>query len=205
MDFQCYLGEFERILNTPAPPSPYDSPDYLGYTKLNWARLNRWLIKGKLTEQLMVVVKRISQPQQWIVITEPWCGDAAHTVPFIHLAAQLNPLIMVDYELRDAPPFRINDYLSNGSKSIPKLIIRDSTGKDLATWGPRPLGCQILFDRLKATGTDYEAQKTALQKWYNEDKGESLQMELGVILARIGGATSLTRSHVAVHPGILQR
>src|SRR5690606_37230624 len=103
----------------------------------------------------------------WFVITEPWCGDAAHSVPFIQLAAQLNPLITVEYELRDSEPFRINDYLTGGSKSIPKLIIRDDQGNDLATWGPRPVECQKLFDQLKIDQADFETQKTSLQHWYN--------------------------------------
>ncbi len=185
MNFESYLSEFEHILNASSPVAPYDNPDYLNYTKLNWSRMNRWLKKGELTEQLVDVIKGIVQPQRWMIITEPWCGDAAHLVPFLHLAAQLNPLIAVEYELRDSAPFRINDYLTNGSKSIPKLIIRNEEGKDLAVWGPRPVECQKLFDRLKADNADFETQKTALQQWYNEDKGKSLQAELAAILNRV--------------------
>src|SRR3546814_13916104 len=78
-----------------------------------------------LFRSLKNVVQRIQAPQRWTVITEPWCGDAAHSVPFIELASRKNPAITVSYELRDSEPFRINDYLTNGSKSIPKLIIRE--------------------------------------------------------------------------------
>ncbi|MFB2119362.1 thioredoxin family protein [Parapedobacter sp. 2B3] len=182
MDFQAYLDVFGRILNSTVPEAPYDNAAYLDYTKLNWSRMNRWLKKGELSGQLIEAAKNISQPQQWIVITEPWCGDAAHSVPFIQLAVELNPLISVDYELRDSEPFRINDYLTGGSKSIPKLIICDGQGADLATWGPRPVECQTLFDRLKAENADFETQKTALQHWYNADKGQSVQAELAAIL-----------------------
>lgn len=182
MDFQAYLGTFGQILKSAVPPAPYDKPAYLEYTRLNWSRMNRWLKKGVLSGHFSEVVKAISQPQQWIVITEPWCGDAAHSVPFIQLAARLNPLIAVEYELRDSEPFRIREYLTNGSKSIPKLIIRNGQGADLATWGPRPVECQVLFDRLKADNADSETQKMALQHWYNADKGQSVQAELEAIL-----------------------
>jgi len=185
MDFSQYLLVFEDILHTQTPPAPYDNAAYLDYAKLNWSRMNRWLKKGVLSEQLIDVIRKISKPQQWIVITEPWCGDAAHSVPFIQLAAQQNPLISVAYELRDSLPFRINEYLTNGSKSIPKLIIRDAEGKDLATWGPRPAECQVLFDKLKADGADFETQKVALQNWYNTDKGHSVQAELHGMLSLI--------------------
>ncbi|MGK6349820.1 thioredoxin family protein [Parapedobacter sp. DT-150] len=196
MDFPAYLLEFERIVDDPAPLAPYNNPAYMEYTRLNWSRMNRWLKKGELTELLTKLVKDISQPQQWTVITEPWCGDAAHSVPFIQLGAQLNPMITVDYELRDSPPFHIESYLTAGSRSIPKLIIRDTHGTDLATWGPRPTGCQLLYDRLKTEGADFETQKIALQKWYNEDRGLSVQAELAALL------TSSTQSPGAAHPGI---
>jgi len=178
MNFQTYRAEFERILGHEEPPAPYNKPEYLSYTKLNWARMNRWLDKGRLDDRLLAGLAAIDSPQHWLVITEPWCGDAAHTVPFMQLAAQQNPLISIHYELRDSPPFRIDDYLTGGSRSIPKLIIRDGTGKDLATWGPRPVGCQQLYDQLRAEGANFEKQKIALQRWYNEDKGQSFQAEL---------------------------
>lgn len=182
MDFRTYLNTFEQILDSTAPEAPYDSAAYLDYAKLNWSRMNRWLKKGELSDALVEAIKGISQDQQWTVITEPWCGDAAHSIPFIQLAAQLNPLITVVYEHRDAEPFRINEYLTDGSKSIPKLIIRDSQGADLAVWGPRPKECQQLFDRLKTENADFETQKTALQHWYNADKGKSVQAELVSLL-----------------------
>ena len=185
MDFQQYLHTFEEILQAQTPPAPYDNEAYLEYAKLNWSRMNRWLKKGELSAELTETVKAISQPQQWIVITEPWCGDAAHSVPFIRLIAQQNDRILLDFELRDSEPFRINDYLTNGGKSIPKLIIRDAEGKDLATWGPRPKECQQLYDQLKAEGADFEAQKVALQNWYNADKGHSVQAELHEMLSLI--------------------
>lgn len=185
MNFQSYLAEFSRILDNPTPQPPYDNAVYFDHTKLNWSRMNRWLKKGELSAMFVETVRKISQPQQWIVITEPWCGDAAHSVPFIQLAAELNPLISVDYELRDSEPFRINDYLTAGGKSVPKLIIRDSQGADLATWGPRPVGCQNLVDRLKAESADFEQQKIATQHWYNADKGQSLQAELETIFKRL--------------------
>lgn len=184
MDFSAYLAEFGRILNNPSPKAPYDNPEYLDYTRLNWSRMNRWLKKGQLSQPFRSVIKDISHPQRWVVITEPWCGDASHALPFLHLASELNPLIAVDYELRDSAPFRINEYLTAGSKSIPKLVIKNGAGDDLAVWGPRPAACQELFDRLKAEGADFERSKTDLQHWYNNDGGKSLQDELTLILSR---------------------
>ncbi len=182
MNFQAYLTYFENIITNPTPPTPYDNPDYFNYAKLNWSRTNRWLKNGVLSEEIKTMIGKISSPQQWTIITEPWCGDAAHIVPFLHKIAALNPLIHTDYELRDSAPFRINSYLTRGGKSIPKLIIQDENGQDLATWGPRPVDCQRIYDQLIAEKADFETTKTELQKWYNKDAGNQLQQELVELL-----------------------
>lgn len=178
MDFQQYQNLFQEILSNPNPAAPYNNVDYLDYTKLNWARQQRWLKTGKLDAGLSKVVADLKEPQQWIIITEPWCGDASHTVPFIHMLAQMNPLISASFQLRDAEPFLIEQYLTNGSKAIPKLIIRDEAGNDLVNWGPRPVACQVIYQSLTAEKADFNTVKTELQKWYNQDKGESFQREL---------------------------
>lgn len=184
MTFSEYLDYFERIITTPqeAQLPPYDNAMYYDYTRLNWSRTNRWLKTAKLSDELVAAVLAIGSPQHWLIITEPWCGDAAHNVPLLHLAAAHNPLITVFYELRDSEPFSINSYLTNGGKSIPKLVIRDAEGKDLATWGPRPARCQQLYNILTAEKADFERVKTELQNWYNADKGAALMKELGDVL-----------------------
>ena len=182
MDFANYLLISEHLINNPEPPAPYDNPDYLNYARLNWQRQQRWLKTGVVSDDMRDAMARITQPQQWIIITEPWCGDAAHNIPFFEMIAALNPLVTTEYQLRDSEPFLIDQYLTNGTKSIPKLIARDVEGKDLFTWGPRPAGCQVVYDQLKAEKADFERMKTDIQKWYNEDKGKSLQQELLSVL-----------------------
>lgn len=184
MEFSAYQAYFKSILETAEPTAPYDNPDYFNYTKLNWSRMNRWLKKGAIASALKDAVESIKTPQQWIIITEPWCGDAAHSVPFIYMIAALNSNITVSIELRDSEPFSINNYLTRGGKSIPKLIIRDTAGNDLATWGPRPAACQELYDKLMAEQADFETVKTELQHWYNADGGKGVQEELLAIVGK---------------------
>lgn len=101
MTFQAYLTIFESILQSANPPAPYDVPDYFNYAKLNWSRMSRWSKVAVPSEEIVHTMEGIVKPQLWIVITEPWCGDAAHIIPFINMIAALNPLVTVDYQLRD--------------------------------------------------------------------------------------------------------
>ncbi|WP_164111206.1 MULTISPECIES: thioredoxin family protein [Sphingobacterium] len=178
MKFETYLIYFEQVLANPSAYPTYTDPEYFNYTKLNWSRTNRWLKRFKAEEETKAFFGGVSEKQTWVLITEPWCGDAAHSVPQIYELVKDNPNIVLDIQLRDAEPFLIDQYLTDGGKSIPKLIIRNESGVDIATWGPRPAVLQELFVKMKEEERPFEEIKEYFQKWYNEDKGIELQKEL---------------------------
>ncbi len=182
MNWQEYLEYFKEIVESANPKPPYDNEEYFQYTKLNKSRTNRWLKQSPLTEATTAFMKGgITAKQQWIIITEPWCGDAAHIVPVLYLMSELNDNIQVSIQLRDTDS-EIENYLTNGTKSIPILIVRDDNGNDLFHWGPRSKQGTELFNELKEKNADFEAQKIALQDFYNKDKGKGVQDEVVKLL-----------------------
>lgn len=183
MNFDEYLRYFEDILENTEKHEVYQNDaEYLNYTKLNWSRMNRWLKRFEPSEDMKACIQRIKDDQHWIVITEPWCGDAAHSVAQIYKIVKDNPHIDLDIQLRDTEPFLIDEYLTNGGKSIPKLIIRNDVGHDKVVWGPRPAVLQVLFETMKAEGKAFADIKEDIQRWYNEDKGAAIQVELQGLL-----------------------
>lgn len=64
MTFGEYCRYFEAIVVKDGEKqiAPYDNPVYIEYTRLNWSRMNRWLKKGQLTEELKGVLKNIGSP-----------------------------------------------------------------------------------------------------------------------------------------------
>ena len=179
MKISTYEAQFETILSGKNKLSPYDEEAYFNYVKLNDKRLKRWYKTGKIIPALEKHRSTIDQAQKWLLITEPWCGDAAHVQAFISKLVDLNELIELEIQNRDAPASEIDHYLTNGSRSIPKLIVRDSRGQDLFVWGPRPEGAQkIHLSHINNDDLTKEEKKIALQNWYNKDKGETFQEEL---------------------------
>jgi len=185
MNWNDFLSRFDDVLEGRTTTAPYDNPAYVEYVKLNAARQKRWMKTLSLTDETKEVLRTIEEPQQWILITEDWCGDSAHNSPFIVAMAEENPLIHLDVVLRDTPPFLIDQYLTNGGRSIPKLIVREVNGKDLFSWGPRPAGCQQLMMDMKAQAVPPTDSKIELQKWYNEDKGVSVQQEISLLVQSV--------------------
>ncbi|MBU2018213.1 MAG: thioredoxin family protein [Bacteroidetes bacterium] len=177
MTYSNYRDLFDHILENPSLYPVYSENNYFDYVKLNISRHDRWIKKGILSDSMVALIKAIDKKQTWILITEPWCGDAAHCTPFIQLLAELNPKIDLQVQLRDTDS-EIENYLTKGAKSIPVLIVRDENQKDLFTWGPRPaLAQNVHLKNLDSTLSKVE-QKIELQNWYNENKGQALQSEL---------------------------
>lgn len=185
MDYITYKNYFDNILAEAQPLAPYNDAMYMDYAKLNQSRMKRWDKHLVLDETLVMAIKQIAEPQHWIVISEPWCGDAAHILPFLVKMVEQNEIVSYDIQLRDTEPFLIEKYLTNGAKSIPKLIVRNAAGEDLFVWGPRPVEAQTLVNEMKEQQLDFEQTKIALQKWYNTDAGKLLCKELEAELKKI--------------------
>lgn len=180
MNWNTYMGVFDDILEKRNTAAPYDNSAYLEYVQLNHARTLRWLKKNPISEETINVIKSIDKPQKWILITEPWCGDAAHSTPIIYLMSELNPNITLDVVLRDSSDL-IDSYLTNGGKSIPKLVVRDENNTDLFNWGPRPAEAQKIVVEMKAENQPFEEVNKVIQGWYNKNKAILIQEELNAL------------------------
>lgn len=182
MNWNEYHAKFEDILQGRDVAAPYDNPAYLEYVKLNNSRSNRWLKKAELLDETKSVLESLGKKQKWYLITEPWCGDAAHLAPFIHKMAEHSPNIDLEVVHRDGDNNMIDSYLTNGGKAIPKLVVRDENDNDIFVWGPRPSEPQELVQSQKTSDKTVEEKKSELQVWYNKDKGKSIQNELTELL-----------------------
>ena len=80
----------------------------------------------------------------------------------------------------------MNLFLTNGGKSIPKMIILNkNTLEVIADWGPRPAeAVKLIVDYKAKHGIVDETVKADLQMWYLHDKGISTQNEIVEILSR---------------------
>ena len=159
------------------------SADLLHYSELNEVRMKRLEKTLKLDLEVEKALRNLKSKQTWLLITEGWCGDAAQILPIIKLMSESSENIDLKLVFRDENEELINLFLTNGAKSIPKLLLLDEAFNLINHWGPRPEGAKNLIIEYKANhGIVDEAAKIALQKWYLDDKGISTMMEIVAIL-----------------------
>ena len=159
------------------------TPDLLHYSELNEVRMNRLEKTLKMDSEVLKTLQNLKSKQTWLVVSEGWCGDAAQILPIIKLMADSSKNIDLKIVFRDENEDLINQFLTNGAKSIPKLIILNENLEVINHWGPRPEAAKNLIIDYKAKhGIVDEPAKIALQKWYLEDKGISTQKEIVAML-----------------------
>lgn len=145
------------------------------YSKMNQRRMKRWEKTLKISEEAASKIKAYKGKLIWLVITESWCGDAAHSMPVMNKLAELNSDIEIKVVLRDEHEELMNQFLTNGGKSIPKLVMyQPETKKVIAEWGPRPTTATQMVEAYKTKHGKLDAEfKEELQRWYNKDKGQT--------------------------------
>lgn len=155
---------------------PTQSEALTNYSLLNDRRMKRLDKTIKISDETKAVFKSITEKQTWLVLTEGWCGDAAQNLPVIQKLAAENENIALKIVLRDEYLELMDLFLTNGGRSIPKVIVLDAQNNVQHTWGPRPTLATEMMTDYKAKNGSIDAQfKQDLQVWYNKNKGQSVQ------------------------------
>jgi thioredoxin-like negative regulator of GroEL len=170
LDYDAYRAQWKaQIEAAPDGTAPEDRKmrHYLNY---NWKRQAHVHDAYTLSEDLRAAVEALSESQVWMVLTEPWCGDSAFLLPVIAEAAALSGRVTLRILLRDDNLDIMDQYLTGGSRSIPKLVAFSEDGHERFTWGPRPDGAADRFAKLQETHDDKQQQVAQLIEYY-EDGG----------------------------------
>mgnify|MGYP001575472901 FL=1 len=176
ISYSEYRTLVHDLLTDGKSTGPVQSEALTNYSLLNDRRMKRLDKTIKISNQTKAVFKSITEKQTWLLLSEGWCGDAAQNLPVIHKLATENKNITLKIILRDEHLAVMDLFLTNGGRSIPKVIVLDAENNVQHTWGPRPtLATKIMAD-YKAKKGSIDAQfKQDLQVWYNKNKGQSVQ------------------------------
>ncbi|NDV15184.1 thioredoxin family protein [Muricauda sp. TY007] len=185
MDYPRYSELVSQLAKTEKSTGPNQSEAMVNYTKLGERRMARWEKTFKISEDVQQKLKSLDKELVFLALTESWCGDAAASLPIINKVAEASPNISLKVVLRDESLDLMDTFLTNGARSIPKVIVLDKAKNEIVgEWGPRPsIATQMVEDCKKEHGKLTDEFKQELQVWYNKNKGQNILEDILELLA----------------------
>ncbi|HEY9169694.1 MAG TPA: thioredoxin family protein [Lutibacter sp.] len=179
ISYTAYRKLIKKLLADGKSTGMEQTEDRLTFSVLNDKRMDRLDKTLDISASTQNALGNLNKEFTLLVIAEGWCGDAAQILPIINKVAEASDKIDFKIVLRDENEDLMNQYLTNGSKSIPKVLILDQENNVLNSWGPRPtVASKMVMDYKAQNGSLDEEFKKNLQIWYNKDKGNNTQNEL---------------------------
>lgn len=186
MSYEAFKTLVHDLIDEEKSTGHTQNEDMLHYSKLSARRMKRWDKTFKLSENNKSFFENLSQSITFLVLAEGWCGDAAHALPIINRIADASENIELKVVLRDDNDELMQEFLTNGGKSIPKLIALNKANEVLFTWGPRPKEATEMVKAYKDQHGELTPEfKEDLQKWYNKDKGQNIVKDIKSLLETI--------------------
>lgn len=172
--FDDYLNLTKERIND----NPNKEDTYQPYYELGLQRMNRTLKTFKKDERLVQLLKSKSFSGKLLIITEPWCGDASAIVPAISKFFEESNEVKIF--LKDNNHNLINEFLTNGTQSIPIVVLLDENIDVITHWGPRPKFGMELLAKFKANPETYSKKEfyNDLQVYYAKNKGKDVIEEI---------------------------
>jgi thioredoxin-like negative regulator of GroEL len=182
MSYIEYFRSIENFVSNQTTSGQDITPERIEITKLNLHRMKR-LNDAKFEKNSIT----LSSPIAAVIITEAWCGDSAQNIPWLeHFFNNCSPKITSYYVYRDDNPELMNQFLTNGSRSIPKCIFfNKENGQVLGTWGPRPEEIKNWLAKLRLENPEMPKHdwEIELHKYYTKNNGAAITSDLKEVIA----------------------
>lgn len=175
INYKVYSEQMTHFFESKSTSGADQSEGLIEYTALNYQRMKRLDKTIKVDDTQIKEFQKLNKEINWLIITEAWCGDAAQVIPVLNKMAEATKTIKIKLAYRDQHPQLMDMFLTNGARSIPKLIALDRNHNILYTWGPRPSEATKMVNDFKIKNGDLTPQfKQDLQIWYNKNKGQGV-------------------------------
>lgn len=145
-----------------------------------WRAIQR---RAAAPEDLVRRVERLPGEWRLLVLTEDWCGDGINSIPPLAALAEAADNLELRILDRDEHPALMDTHLTNGSRSIPVVIVLDGAWSERGWWGPRPAELQA-WVLSEGKGMEPDARYREIRRWYARDGGRTTQEEVIDLLER---------------------
>ena len=122
LDYPSYMTLMQELVHKGMSTGLEQSDALTNYTLLNNKRMKRLNKTLSVSAQVQARIQNYPKDIRFLVLTESWCGDAAQSLPMVSKIAACQPSWSVSLISRDEHPILMDAYLTNGGRSIPKVI-----------------------------------------------------------------------------------
>lgn len=184
MSYDTFRIMIDELLEEDKTTGPNQADYMVQYTRMNVRRMNRWDKRISLNPSLKEKSNEVQQPWIWLILNEAWCGSASHSLPVIAKIADKASNIEIKIILRDKHPHIMDEYLTDGARSIPKLIcLHAESLEEIGTWGPRTKSFQKKAMKWKNNPEISKEDWIRKQhQWARRDQSETLQNEFQLLI-----------------------
>lgn len=179
--YGAYNQYVRALLDQNKATGPDNSEEKLAATRINLQRIRRLDKMAALSREIIAEVNALKKQWEWTLIIEGWCGDGGQIIPYINKIAALSDNISLNIILRDQNPEIMDNYLTNGTRSIPILICKDvESNRELGFWGSRPVKVLEWIEEFKQNNPDYTSEEFnhKLHLFYAKDRGKAINDDL---------------------------
>lgn len=160
---------------------------FLDYSKKNVDKMKENYEKTEISPALSADVNGFAKEARILVIGADWCGDVVANVPSVAKLVELNRRLQLRIVDRDRHDALMLHFLTNGSKSIPVIIVCPPHMRTFASWGPRPAMCQAIMTNNKGKMPKEEIYPM-LRDWYKNDRFQTVMAEIWEMIKAQGQA-----------------
>lgn len=118
-------------------------------------------------------------PGVWhlLVMVEDWCGDAINILPLLAKLVESTRQVVLRIIKRDENLALMDAHLTNGTRSMPVVMVLDESYIERGWWGPRPVALQqwVLGEGLQLEKAE---RYRYVRAWYARDHGRSIVDEV---------------------------
>ena len=156
------------------------------YSRYNLERQEIVESRWSPSVEFLAAVDALRGPQAWLLITDDWCIDSAYSLPLLVEAVRRRSDIALHILMRDDNLALLDEYLTDGRRSIPILAAFDARGTPLFRWGPHPEKLEQIRCSLQDAGRPGREVSGATVAWFEGSGERVVERELAEVFVREG-------------------
>jgi hypothetical protein len=172
---EAYVESIAKLKSNEAMLDETDAK-LLGYLEHHYSVIKNTLQTYQPSNEIVTLIKSVPQALDVYILLENWCGSSAANVPYIVKILQTLTSAHIHIVPRDSNPDFMDLYLTDGKRSIPKVIgfIGD---KEVFNWGSMTKMQAVYATSLKEKNLPMPDFIREMQAWFRIHNAEAIEQD----------------------------